>query len=383
MSNFAGAFGPRLGSNAASLHDRAPAALDRPVDRLGHDPGADAVEPAAVELGLAQDVEPQRRVLEERRRAPRQSSADRLAPPSPSRICALVSGVTATPLDCRRAAMPCPVASSTIFARARLRKARLASMSSRGGRLAPKDPGGSSLERVRQQRVDPPGAVELRSPAPSARPARTRTGGASRRSSCSAAAHRRRGRRSCPRTRTAGTASRCRRRTPGSSCSRAGSCCARAGTRRRRTRSASSAPRSAPRRARTTLRPFGEHVVDDGRLADPRQVVVADHPLVVLDDERGGRSLEALRGRHGAERRRRRGCGSAMNARWVWATARFSSLRGSGSSRACSRRCAEGRSPSWASSRSAADRLGPAHPQLAGRRRGRSARTPRSPGPAP
>ena len=43
-------------------HDREPAALDRPVEGLGDDPGADAVEPPVVQLRLAQDVEPQRRV---------------------------------------------------------------------------------------------------------------------------------------------------------------------------------------------------------------------------------------------------------------------------------------------------------------------------------
>ncbi len=43
------------------------------------------------------------------------------------------------------------------------------------------------------------------------------------------------------------------------------------------------------------LAAVGEHVVDDRRLADPLQVVVADHPLVVLDDRAAGAD-EALVG---------------------------------------------------------------------------------------
>src|SRR6476660_2277338 len=46
--------------------DRELAALDRAVERLGRDPCADGVQLALVELGLAQDVEPQRRVVEQR-----------------------------------------------------------------------------------------------------------------------------------------------------------------------------------------------------------------------------------------------------------------------------------------------------------------------------
>ena len=78
---------------------------------------------------------------------------------------------------------------------------------------------------------------------------------------------------------------------PGSSwkpCSRrrrCGSCCGRAGTPRPRTRSASPARRSAPRRPRTSLRPFVNTSSTTARLEDPRQEVVPDHPLVVLDDD--------------------------------------------------------------------------------------------------
>ena len=53
---------PERRARSRVAHDREPAALHRPVERLGDDAGADAREPAVVELGLAQDVEPQRRV---------------------------------------------------------------------------------------------------------------------------------------------------------------------------------------------------------------------------------------------------------------------------------------------------------------------------------
>ena len=58
--------GPSVGRQAGIADDREPAALHRAVERLRDDAGADAAEPPAVELGLAQDVEPQRRVLEQR-----------------------------------------------------------------------------------------------------------------------------------------------------------------------------------------------------------------------------------------------------------------------------------------------------------------------------
>ena len=55
--------GPSERLKGGVANDRVVAALDRAVERLGDDPRADALQPALVELGLAQDVEPERRIL--------------------------------------------------------------------------------------------------------------------------------------------------------------------------------------------------------------------------------------------------------------------------------------------------------------------------------
>jgi len=49
------------------VDDRELASLHRAVEGLGDDPRPDALQSARVELGLTQDVEPQRRVLDQRR----------------------------------------------------------------------------------------------------------------------------------------------------------------------------------------------------------------------------------------------------------------------------------------------------------------------------
>ena len=59
-------FGPSVGRQAGSRTIERRAALDRAVEGLHHDPRADSVQPAAVELGLAQDVEPERGVAKQR-----------------------------------------------------------------------------------------------------------------------------------------------------------------------------------------------------------------------------------------------------------------------------------------------------------------------------
>ena len=150
---------------------------------------ADALEPAAVELGLAQDVEPQRRV--------RRASAARcflvrpssVAPPLPSRIWALVSALTLTPLllherghllagrelDHLRARQVAEgqVAALVAVGDGRRRRTRPAAGRPAGRR------GGVSM-RMR--------AVELRGRArrgPRGRPGRSCTAGGSRRSRCS------------------------------------------------------------------------------------------------------------------------------------------------------------------------------------------------------
>ena len=111
---------------------------------------------------------------------------------------------------------------------------------------------------------------------------------------------------------------------------RAGSSSGRAGRRRPRTRSASSGRRSAARRPRTPCGRWLKTSLTTLGCADPRQVVGADHPLVVLR-RRSRAPREALC-------RRAPTAGSVSTtrlwkriiARWVCATARFSSLRGSG-----------------------------------------------------
>ena len=103
--------GPKRGLKAGSRRIDDAAALDRAVERLGDDARADAGQLAAVELRLAQDVEPQRGPLEERLALLGAVRSARLAPPSPSRSCASVSGVTATPLLCRKATISWPEAS--------------------------------------------------------------------------------------------------------------------------------------------------------------------------------------------------------------------------------------------------------------------------------
>src|SRR5206468_10473165 len=59
--------GTKEGAPGRIAHDRELAALHGPVERLGHDAGPHPVQPALVQLCLTQDVEPQRRVLDERR----------------------------------------------------------------------------------------------------------------------------------------------------------------------------------------------------------------------------------------------------------------------------------------------------------------------------
>ena len=61
-------------------NDRRAARLDRAVERLGDDPRADPVQLAAVALRLAQDVEPERRALDERRLAASSSNPSSAAP---------------------------------------------------------------------------------------------------------------------------------------------------------------------------------------------------------------------------------------------------------------------------------------------------------------
>ena len=61
MAKF-GLLGPRRGFESRVADDRELAALHGAVERLRHDARADAVELAPVELGLAKEVEPQRRV---------------------------------------------------------------------------------------------------------------------------------------------------------------------------------------------------------------------------------------------------------------------------------------------------------------------------------
>ena len=93
-------------------HDREGAALHRPVEGLGDDAAADAGEPATVELGLAQHVEPQGvRVATSLRSAG--ASWSSTAPPLPLRIWPLVSAFTATPLLFRNVTICCPLASLT------------------------------------------------------------------------------------------------------------------------------------------------------------------------------------------------------------------------------------------------------------------------------
>ena len=62
-------FGPERRMPGRVADDRDLASLDRAVEGLGDDARADPLQLAAVELGLAQDVEPQRRVLEQAPRA--------------------------------------------------------------------------------------------------------------------------------------------------------------------------------------------------------------------------------------------------------------------------------------------------------------------------
>ena len=110
----------------------------------------------------------------------------------------------------------------------------------------------------------------------------------------------------------------------------AGSSSDRAGRRRSRTRSAWSGRRSRARPPRTALRPPLKTLWTHAGLADPRQVVGANHPLVVLRHDLA-RLLEPLcRGRGRREACRRTRLWKRIIARCVWATARFSSLRGSG-----------------------------------------------------
>ena len=126
------------------------------------------------------------------------------APPLPSRICALVSGghVDALALERAAATICWPLASLTMLARVRLRKARLRRRSSTGidGRAAERARR-QVLQRVGEPGVDPHRVVDvpLRARrAPGGRPPGSRTSAASRRSSCWAAGARRRGRRRAP-----------------------------------------------------------------------------------------------------------------------------------------------------------------------------------------
>ena len=289
-------FGPSVGLERRVADDRVAAALDRAVEGLGDDPRADAGQAAAVELGLAQDVEPQRRVLEERRalrrrrarRGSRRRSRRGSAPWS--------AAVTRDALGLHELAIPCPVASLTIFARARLRNARLAMIASAGGEVAPNEPGGSAASGFDQQRVDPHRLVGLRGRHLQRRLA---LNSYSRRQSAIQLLG---SREPLPRNplvpvkRTAGPAcpGRCRTRVP---VVRAADHAVPEPERRDRELDRH---RRHVRRRRADLEDLaavGEDVVDDRRVADPRQVVVADHPLVVLD-HRSPRAGEALRRRH-------------------------------------------------------------------------------------
>ena len=85
--------GPSDGVNDSSRTIENVAPLHRPVERLRDEPRAHALQLAAVELRLAQEVEPERRPLQE----PGSLLVvrlSRLAPLLPSRICAFVSVVS-------------------------------------------------------------------------------------------------------------------------------------------------------------------------------------------------------------------------------------------------------------------------------------------------
>ena len=241
------AFGPERRRPRRVAHDRELAALHRPVERLADDARADAAQLAVVELRLAQDVEPQRRVghqrvalrlgqLVERRRRCRRCGSGRSSASSGSGPC---SSGTST--------ICWPVASFTILARMRLRNARLASRRRAGA-------GQARASGLHEPRVDAHRAVELGGRHGEVRPAGLVEVVEPAEVGDPGARQPRRRRRTCRcgrRTRTAARACRRRRRRCGSSCTPRAPSSARAGTRRRRTRSASSARPSASRRPRT------------------------------------------------------------------------------------------------------------------------------------
>ncbi len=129
---------------AGLTDNRRPASLHRAVEGFRDDARAYPLQPACVELGLAQDVEPERRVPEQRGPL---GSGEPVELDTGAAVADLWLGelVRVTPLLFKNAAICWPVARFTIFARAKLRNARFALGSLNGTEGPPKVSGGRFL----------------------------------------------------------------------------------------------------------------------------------------------------------------------------------------------------------------------------------------------
>ncbi len=286
-------------SRLARIDGAAP--RDRAVDRLGHDPRADAGEPAAVAARPRAGRRSTTACSRARPRQARRQPGRELVPALRPRIVRLQRSARRRRSCAARACISCPVARPIARARARLRNARLRSMSCVRAR-APKRAGGSSA-RPRDPRVDPPrevaGGSGPRGSVKSRRKSATHRLG---RAACAAQVAAAAGvpEQDVSETERVTTGSR-----PGPSSGRAG---------RRRTENSSGICAGVPGSASgSNDAPAALHtVVEHGVVADARQQVVPHHPLVVArDDGRGPRRSRIGRGASGSVSRRRRGCGSA------------------------------------------------------------------------
>ena len=269
--------------------DRGRAALHRAVERLGDDPGADARQLAAVQLGLAEDVEPERRPGDEASRSVcvRALRARRRA--GAVADLRVREGLTFTPLLFRNVAICWPVASVH-----HVRPRQVAE-----GEVVRSGPGGgpAAADRSRRQvasgfdelRVDPHRPVELgcRARRRSSRPASAEVvepaevGDPDARQlvvAAEVAARRRRSRtagRACPavvevHVPVVGRADHAVAEAVGGD---------RELDRHRRDAAVGGTPTS------NALRPFLKTSLTTAGCADPGQEVGADHPLVVLGDD--------------------------------------------------------------------------------------------------